>query len=140
MNTKHEQIGKIIVTNDYGYLKEYKVPAGATVTLEPVGSTGRVYVDFDTDDDFALRLNDRVMYYDTLYFESVEEAVRALQSIAVVNAAEWSQAGNTFTRKTESHPTKHWFYEWINEAVGALQNGETSFVRSGNQTLQVSVY
>lgn len=140
MNTKHEQIGKIIVTNEYGYFKEYKVPEGATVTLEPVESKGAVYIDLDTDDDFALRLNDRVTYYDTLYFESVEEAVRALQSIEVVNAAEWTQVGNTFTRKTEPHPAEHWFYEWINEAIAALKNGETSFVRSGNQTLRVSVY
>lgn len=140
MNTKHEQIRKILVTDAEGDIKEYRVPAGATVTLEHVGATGVVYVDFDTDDDFALRLNDRVMYYETLYFESVYEAIRALQSIEVVNAAEWTQVGNTFTRKTEPHPAEHWFYEWINEAISSLKNGETSFVRSSNWLLQVDVY
>lgn len=140
MITKHNNVRKILFTDNKGYNRECSVAPGTMVTLEPVESKGAVYIDFDTDDDFALRLNGNTMYYDTLYFGSVDEAIRALQSIQVVNAAEWTQVGNTFTRKTEAHPTKHWFYEWINEAIAALQNGETSFVRSGNQTLEINVY
>lgn len=140
MITKHNNVRKILFTDNEGYSRECSVAPGTMVTLESVRSMGAVYVDFYTDDDFALRFDGNIMYYDTLYFESVDEAIKALQSIQVVNAAEWTQEGNTFTCKTESHPTKHWFYEWINEAIASLKSGETSFVRSGNQTLRVSVY
>lgn len=109
---------------------------GPVVATTPM----KVAIEVATDDDFTLLLNGKyIQNHEIFYFKSVADAIMALKTAKVREADSWTQEGNRFIRKTEINPKEHWFYDWINEAVEALESGPDGYYRSGNQTLDVTV-